>query len=258
MPASHNLMQITQPEAEAMLGRNPVIVIAAGSVEQHGPHLPFGTDTYASELIAGRVAEALDALFVPFTPIGVTPFHMSFAGTITLSIETFMGVLTDVCESMIRHGVRRIVVVNWHEGNSPSINVVADRVQQKHGVRFVVANAHYVTQQLFGQEVGLTHGGLLEALAVLAYDPSLVHLERGTNPAPRGEAGKMDMLRRRREVHTVVSDVREIASTGWYGTLEGADVERARAMVDAVIERTVTYVNECFEALDAFERRERP
>jgi creatinine amidohydrolase len=180
---------------------------------------------------------------------------MSFAGTITLSIETFMGLLTDVCESMIRHGARRFVVVNWHEGNSPAINVVADRVQQRHGVRFVVANAHFVTQQLFGQEVGLTHGGLLETLAVLAYDPALVRLERGTNPSPRGEAGKMDMLRRRKEVHTVVSDVREIAPTGWYGTLEGADTTHARAMMEAVVERTVAYIRECFEALDAYERR---
>lgn len=244
-------MYITQPEAEALIRANPTVVIACGSVEQHGRHLPCGTDTFAAEMIALRVAEALQALYVPFTPLGVTPFHMSFAGTVTLSIETFMGVMADVCESMIRHGVKRFVIVNWHEGNSPSIGVIADRIQQKHGVRFIVANAHFVTQQLFGQQVGLTHGGLLETQAVLAFDPRLVHLERGDNPSESGRERKMDMLRRRREVHTVVSDVREIAPTGWYGTLEGAGVDAAKAMIDSVVERVVELVQECITALEA-------
>ncbi len=117
-------------------------------------------------------------------------------------------------------------------------------------MRFVVANAHFVTQQLFGQQVGLTHAGLLETQAVLAYDPTLVHLERGDNPSESGRERKMDMLRRRKEVHTVVSDVREIAPTGWYGTLEGAGVESANVMIDTVVGRVTELVEECFTALE--------
>ncbi len=246
---NHSLMDITQPEAAALLARSHLVVIPTGSVEQHGPHLPFGTDYYAALIIGQRVAAGLDALLLPFTPLGVTPIHMGFAGTLTLRPETYMGLLTDVCESVIQHGARRFVMVNWHELNKPYIDQVATRLQQLHPVRFVVAQAHYVAQQLFGQEAGLTHGGLLEALPVLAYEPALVKLERATNPSPREAARKLDGLRRRREVYTLVRDVREMYPTGWYGSVEGANEAQARALVEQVSAKIVEYVREALEAL---------
>lgn len=250
MPREHSLMEITQPQAAERLAKNPVVVIPTGSVEQHGPHLPFGTDYYAALVIADRVARDLDALLLPFTPLGVTPFHMSFAGTITLQPETYSALLTDVCESMIQHGARRFVMINWHEGNTPSIDLVAARLQQKHPVRFFIVQAAYVAQALFGEKVGLTHGGLLEALAVLAYDPSLAKLDRATNPSPPDKASKMDLLRRRREAYAVIRDVRETSPTGWHGTLQGASVDQAGVFLDKVCARILEYVAEALQILD--------
>lgn len=245
----HALIDITQPEAAALLARSPIAVIPTGSVEQHGPHLPFGTDYFAAWIIARRMARDLDALLLPFTPLGVTPIHMSFVGTISISPDTYMCLLADVCESIIQHGAQRLVIVNWHELNKPFIDQVASRLQLKHAVRFVLVQAHFVALELFGQEVGLTHGGLLEALPVLAYDPSLVKLERATNPSPRDTAGKLDKLRRGREVYTVVKDVREMYPTGWYGTLEGATVDKAHAFLEAVSSRCTQQVREALETL---------
>lgn len=247
----HALINMALPEVKAQLERNPVVVIPTGSVEQHGAHLPFGTDYFAARLFAERLAQEIDALLLPFTPLGVTPVHMSFTGTISLSPETFMGLLSDVCESMIQHGARRVVVVNWHELNEPLIALVASKMQQTHPVRFVLVQAHYVALDLYGQDVGLTHGGLLEALPVLAHDPALARLERGTDPSPRDKGSKMDELRRRREAYTVVHDVREMYPTGWYGTLEGATVARAQEFVAGVTARIVEYVTEALEALTA-------
>lgn len=250
MPRAYSLMDITQPEAAALLADNPVVVIPTGSVEQHGPHLPLGTDYYAALVIAQRVAQDLNALLVPFTPLGVTPFHMSFVGTITLNPESYASLLTDVCESMVKHGARRFIIVNWHEGNTPSIDLVAARLQQKYPIRFFVVQAAYVAQELFGKEVGLTHGGLLEALPVLAYNPAIAKLDRATNPSDPSQAGKMDVLRRRREAYVVIKDVTETSPTGWHGTLDGASTERAREFVDAVCARILEYVKEALEVLD--------
>src|SRR3972149_8994517 len=125
MGDEHELVNLTQPEVVAILDRNPMVVIPVGSVEQHGPHLPCGTDTFAAEVVAKKVAADLNALLVPFTPLGVTPFHMSFVGTVSLTPETFMGLLTEVCESMAHHGAKRFVVINWHEGNNASIDLAA-------------------------------------------------------------------------------------------------------------------------------------
>ncbi len=161
-----------------------------------------------------------------------------------------MSLLTDVCESMAKHGAKRFVIINWHEGNNPSIDLVAQRLQQKLPIRFFIVQAAYVAQQLFGKQIGLTHGGLLEALAVLAYDPSLAKLELGTNPSDPAQAGKMDVLRRRREAYAVIKDVTETSPTGWHGTLEGASVEKAHEYLDAVCAKIVEYVKEALQVLD--------
>ena len=187
-----SLLKMTQPDAEAILKRSGLAILPMGSVEQHGPHLPCGTDYLASLVIGQKVAELVDALLVPFCPIGVTPFHMSFAGTLTLQPQTFIAVVEDICASLAQHGAKRVVFLNWHEGNTASMNLAGVSVQQRYGLRVIVVQACYIAFELFGKECGLTHGGELEVLPILAYDPSLVHLERATNPSSPEHARKID------------------------------------------------------------------
>lgn len=243
---------MTQPDAARLLQRSGTVVLPLGSVEQHGPHLPCGTDSYAAESVARRLAEHLDALVAPVGPLGVTPIHLPFAGTLSLRPSTLVAVVEDVCESLVQHVARRFVLVNWHEGNAAAINQAAAAVQGRHAprVRFVVVQAMWVAHDLCGQEVGLTHGGEIEALAVLADRPELVHLERADNSGPPAPAAELDALRRRRAAYPIVLDIREITPTGWYGTLRGATAERATAMVEQTAERAAAYVRECFTATD--------
>ena len=97
MLPSRHLADLTQPEIAAQLARNPLVILPAGSVEQHGPHLPAGTDTLAANIIGHAVAERMDGLVLPATPLGVTPMHMPFAATVTLTPDTFMQVVTETC-----------------------------------------------------------------------------------------------------------------------------------------------------------------
>ena len=68
--SSRRLELLTQPEVAAQLAENPLIILPAGSVEQHGPHLPAGTDIFAANVIAERVAEKMDGLVIPGGPLG--------------------------------------------------------------------------------------------------------------------------------------------------------------------------------------------
>lgn len=244
-----SLLKMTQPEAEARLRRSGLAIIPMGSVEQHGPHLPCGTDYLASLVIGEKVAEELDALLVPFCPIGVTPFHMSFAGTLTLKPQTFMAVAEDICDSLVQHGAKRIVFLNWHEGNTSPMNLAAVSVQQRHPAHVLVVQACYIAYELFGQECGLTHGGELEVLPILAYDPSLVHLERATNPSPPEQAKKIDSLRRGRAAYPFLKDIREIAPTGWYGEPQKATAEKAGEFLDKVAGTAAEYIRRAFKEL---------
>src|SRR5574342_84409 len=245
-----SLLKMTQPEAEAILKRSGLAILPMGSVEQHGPHLPCGTDYLASLVIGQQVADRVDALLVPFCPIGVTPFHMSFAGTLTLQPQTFIAVVEDICASLAQHGAKRVVFLNWHEGNTASMNLAGVSVQQRFGVRVLVVQACYIAFELFGQECGLTHGGELEVLPVLAYDPSLVHLERATNGSPPQQAKKIDSLRRSRSAYPFLKDIREIAPTGWYGEPQKATQEKAKLFLDKVAQAAADIIRKTFQELE--------
>jgi creatinine amidohydrolase len=250
MAMRESLLKMTQPEAEAILKRSSLAIIPMGSVEQHGPHLPCGTDYLASLVIGQKIAEKIDALLVPFSPIGVTPFHMSFAGTLSLQPQTFIAVVEDVCGSLAQHGAKKIVFLNWHEGNTSSMNLAAVAAQQRFGVRVLVVQACYIAFELFGKECGLTHGGELEVLPILAYDPSLVHLERATNSSSAEHAKKIDSLRRGRAGYPFLKDIRELAPTGWYGEPQKATVEKAKVFLEQVAKAAADYIQTTFKELE--------
>src|SRR6266849_10031828 len=172
MLPSRYFIDLTQPEIAAQLKKNPLVILPAGSVEQHGPHLPTGTDIFAANTIAHAVAERMDALVLPATPFGVTPMHMPFEGTITLTPDTYMRVTTETCVSTARHGAKYLLILNWHEGNIASLAIAAESLHRDHGMTVLTVQACYVAEELYGKTCnGLTHGGEIEALAVLAEKP---------------------------------------------------------------------------------------
>ena len=235
-----NLAELTSPEAAEAVARSRTAVLPFGSIEQHGPHLPNGTDTFAAELIAEAVAERLDALYVPFGPYGVTPIHAGHPGSITLRRETFEALLSDICTELIRAGINTFVLINWHEGNIASMNAVATDLQDQHDATFFAVQACYTAQRIYREEGGeLTHGGGIETLAMLAYDPTLVKAERAGEPTRPAGAEEMDLMRRSHEVYGFITDVSELADDGWYGNPQWATQERAEQfqseVADAVL-----------------------
>ncbi|MGH3329270.1 MAG: creatininase family protein [Streptomycetales bacterium] len=244
-----SIEDLTSPDVAGAIARNPVAVLPLGSVEQHGPHLPCGTDTMAARLVAEAVAERLDALLVPFGPYGVTPIHAGHPGTVSLSRPTFEALACDICEELIRLGVRALVLVNWHEGNTASLNAVATDLQDRHDVTFVVAQACYVAQRVYAESGGeLTHGGGIETLAVLAHDPALLRLDRAGRPARPPGAEALDEMRRSREVYGFVTDVTEMADDGWYGDPGWATPDRAGGFAATVAAEVVRGVETVFAA----------
>ena len=201
MLPSRYFADLTQPEIAAQFKKNPLVILPCGSVEQHGPHLPTGTDTLAANVIAHAVAERMDGLVLPATPFGVTPMHTPFEGTITLTPDTYMRVQIETCVSTAKHGAKQLMIINWHEGNIPSLAIAAESLHRDHGMSVLTVQACYVAEELYGHSCGgLTHGGEIEALAVLAHRPDLVHLDRIDYSSDHALGHKMDKLRRTRSL----------------------------------------------------------
>jgi creatinine amidohydrolase len=242
------LANMTQPQAEEALGRGTAIIVT-GSIEQHGGHLPLGTDAFAALTIALRVGRRLEAPVLPLSPVGVAPYHMHWAGSLTIRPDTLASLMLDVCEGLSAAGVERVIVVNWHEGNTSAIRIAADRLQAELPVRVIVVEAHIITNGLFPDEMEFTHAGSMETAAVLAHDPALVRLDEHIEGdlVDRGMEGHA--LFRRRDVFPVMKDFREVATAGWYGTPDAITEERAGEIIDAVVDHIVSSVEEVWKSL---------
>ncbi len=245
-----HLERLTQPEVAGLLQTSGTAVLAAGSVEQHGAHLPLGTDAFAAMTVAERVAARLGTVVAPLGPVGVAHYHLPWGGTLSLAPSTLTALVVDVCASLRRAGVKRVVVVNWHEGNSPTLRLAADEAQRRLDLRVVVAEAHVITNALFPDEMEFTHAGSMETAAVMAYDPALVRGDRVADPSDTTAGTAAHALFRRPDVYPVLRDFHEIAATGWYGHPERAEPARAEEVFEAVADHVVARAREIWAALD--------
>lgn len=123
------LENLSYREVEEYLDINRTILIPVGSVEQHSPYGLIGTDFIAAEGVAQEIGKRMELLVAPTINYGVSPHHMAFKGTATLSPTTFINVIMDVSLSFIHHGFRRIFFINGHGGNKNSIEAAMQNIK---------------------------------------------------------------------------------------------------------------------------------
>ncbi|MHA1594373.1 MAG: creatininase family protein, partial [Candidatus Baldrarchaeia archaeon] len=174
------------------LGRFDKAVLAIGSTEYHGEHLPYGTDTLVAEHLAEAVAERVEGLLVlPPLPLGMSHHYASFPLALSLSTETLMRVLWEVFESLLRHGIKRLLIINGHDGNIPAIEAATREFRVKHPeMKIAVLEAWWKTaadllpEETFEAWGGLGHGGEGETSMMLAVAPELVEMSHARGVIP--------------------------------------------------------------------------
>lgn len=124
------LPHMTVAEVEAFLEKSDMVIIPVGSLEQHGDHLPIGTDFINGVERSKLIAQERDILVAPVLMVGQSPYHMGFAGTITLSADTIIKVHLEAVESLIRHGFKRFIIMNAHGGNRAITTLLVDQINQ--------------------------------------------------------------------------------------------------------------------------------
>jgi len=147
----NRLYKLTRPEVEEYLKENEVVLLPVGSTEQHGKHMAIDTDAYTAQEISLRIAEKTGVLVAPTVSYGYSPHHMNFKGSVTLTFQTLVNELKEVCGSLIHHGFNKIVVMNAHGGNTNPIRQALKEIQDETGKR-VYSVMVYPSPDGFGAE----------------------------------------------------------------------------------------------------------
>jgi creatinine amidohydrolase len=162
-----------------------IAVLPLAATEQHGPHLPVGTDVMIAEAYLARVRERLaatvPATFLPLQPVGISTEHIHYPGTLTLPTDVALKTWMALGESVARAGVRKLVMVTSHGGNSAAMTLVAQDLRAQHGLLVVTTSwSRFGTPEgLFSAEElrhGI-HGGAVETSIMLARYPQTVRKE---------------------------------------------------------------------------------
>ena len=169
-----------------------IAVLPVAAVEQHGPHLPLGVDSYIAEAYVARVLPLLPAdlpaTFLPVQKIGQSDEHRAFPGTLSFSAQTIIGAYTEIGESLYRCGVRKLVIVTSHGGNVAAVDLVARDLRVRLKMLVVTCAWHRFgyppgTFERMEQRHGV-HAGDVETSLVLAHKPDTVRMERAVPAVP--------------------------------------------------------------------------
>ena len=171
--------------------RAKVVIVPIGSTEQHGPHLPTGTDHIVTWELAKRVAERTGALVLPLLPYGFSEDHFPRAGTISLSPEALRAVIRDIVRSLSLNGVKHVVLLTGHAGHLFQLNDITYElnVTSPAGYPKVHNLSPYsllpleVLAQVLQEEVFL-HAEELETSLILLLRPELVDMKKAVKEIP--------------------------------------------------------------------------
>ena len=254
-PRPHHLADMTTEQAAEAVTESPVVILAAGAFEQHGPAMPLATDLVRAEAVADRVAERLSgrAVIGPGLPVGVSPHHVAFAGTLTLSVDTFRTVLREYLDGLYTHGWRKVLVITGHGGNNAALTTLAqDLLADLPDLQFawspLTSVAADVVARMPKSEVH-GHCGEAETAQMLHLAPGLVHTDRFA-PGTRNlsELDALPRLARRPGPPTIQVRYDRLSANGVLGDPARATVEDGAAIVDRVVAEITDFVEEWLKA----------
>jgi creatinine amidohydrolase len=213
------------------INRSTTAIIVLGACENHGDHMPFGADfIFPTEFLKRVSAKLNNVIILPFIPYGLSSHHNDYQMTISLQSETVVRIIRDICQSLIKNGILRILIVNGHDGNIAPIEIASRYIKNKYPTVVIACLEAWWTligqtrQDLFDVWDGLGHGGEAETSAMLAVRPDLVRM----NNAPKAVIPKLPSKVR------IYWKFKELSNTGATGAPRKATVKKGNEIVETL------------------------
>ncbi len=238
------LDELSTQEAAQAAKNGTAIIFPVGSVEEHGSHLPLGTDSIQPEYIALEVAKKTGCLVAPPLRYGICNAGRNFPGTITIEFDTLYSIMRDILAELVRNGFNRVIVMSGHAGSSHmvALRLAAQKIVQQNEnnsdtkrakVRIMVLSDYDFASELKGEYAleGDGHAGTIETSRIMSINPELIKA--------KGVASFPQMPQ-----FEVVAHPEKYFPSGVFGDPTAASLEKGQKINEHVIEQVLKLVNE--------------
>lgn len=216
--------------------QNPVVILPIGAMEEHGSHLPLGSDTYEIEFVVGRIAEKSNAIVLPTIDYGVCNSTYNFPGTFSLRFETLRSLIEDILAEVVRHGARRVLVISGHAGGDHlvAIRMAAKSTVREHANTKIMVMADYELIPDYKRDNIPSwdgHAGMVETSRMLNIRPDISRRGRTATKPERPE-------------FMVLPDPERLFPSGVAGDPRRASPELGKRLDDFILRKTLRLIRE--------------
>jgi creatinine amidohydrolase/Fe(II)-dependent formamide hydrolase-like protein len=245
-PGTYFWGELCWPDAAQRLDIVDTALLPVGAIEQHGPHLPLDTDAFDAAYLAKCIADGCrdpKPLVLPLIAYGVSYHHEAFKGTISINNDTLANLVYDVGISVAKNGIKKLVIINGHGGNAPSLHFAAQRINQDARIFVCVDTGETSDVDVDGliETPNDVHAGEIETSTSLAVRPHLVRMDRLQMEVPAFTSRYLDFTSKRSiswYAHT-----HKISASGVMGDPTKASVEKGEKMWAVMIAHLVNFVD---------------
>lgn len=239
--------------ATGLAASRTIAILPLGAHEYHGPHLPLETDTIIARTVAARLRqalpEALDVILLEVEPIGYSPEHLDRPGTRSLAFDEAVNRWLGIAGDLASRGIRKLVLLNAHGGNSPLLGVVATEAR----IRFhMLCVATSWTR--FGVPEGIIspenkaidiHGGDIETSVMLAIAPDKVDIAKAKDfPSAQSDYAERYRHLRAYGPHAFGWMMSDLNADGAAGNARAATAEKGEALIGHAVKGLMELVDD--------------
>lgn len=233
------------PEIEAKLKTTDTAILPCGAIEQHGPHLPVDVDYFDAYYMAKEIARTCMVprpFVIPPIPYGVSYHHSAFKGTISVTNNALSALIYDIGMSLAHNGIRKIIILNGHGDNKPTLTYAAQMINRDAKIFVCVETGETSDIDLYEMidTHNDIHAGEIETSTSLALRPELVDMSKAVDETLDLDNEYLDFTSDRGVswyVHT-----QRLSKSGIIGNASKGDAEKGRKMWEVSIRKMVEFV----------------
>lgn len=237
--------ELTWEEVEEKLETVDTAILPCGAIEQHGPHLPLDIDYFDANYLAKRVAEKCTdpkPFVLPPIPYGVSYHHDDFKGTISVTNNALSLLIYDIGMSLAKNGIKKLILLNGHGDNSPTLNFAAQMINRDAKI-FVCVETGETSDVDLNKLIDTPndiHAGEIETSTTLALRPHLVKMDKAINETLEFKNKYLDFDNERGVDWYVRTS--KISESGVMGDATKGTVEKGELMWEIMINNLVSFV----------------